>query len=130
MNLTPPEKKLLKNMIKVQGSLSCYVVFGTDNHMYRATGLSREDADNAVTTNTFSIPVKLSDPVLQATLQHLRSNGLILRPVMAEIYQVTYEGWYNAYILRSEKLSSFLNHFLFPCLVAFFTTLLTLFVSS
>ena len=115
MILPKIDKKVLKLMKEVQNSEFCYVA------------IDFRSVQNAF-SNTIGETIKYSVASLHASLNYLQDNQFIVKPNSGPVYQVTHIGWYQGFIRRSEVLHMLLTHVAFPSLVAFITTLLTLFI--
>ncbi len=128
MILPKIDKKVLKLMKEVQNSEFCYVAIDFRNmKMHRSISDTSSSVQNAF-SNTIGETIKYSVASLHASLNYLQDNQFIVKPNSGPVYQVTHIGWYQGFIRRSEVLHMLLTHVAFPSLVAFITTLLTLFI--
>ena len=128
--LYPPDIKLLKTLKKAQSVPNYYVAINTHTmQAYTTTGYYTDDVDTAF-KGTDGVPIKLSEADLEVSLQYLLKHEFITKPSSGSVYQVTRSGWYNRYVRRREILSLILTHVLFPSVVAFITTIITLIIST
>lgn len=123
------DKRVLKHCKSVQKSIDKYVLICTENAtLQHCDGPYTTDTDKASLTE----PVfKLGIPAIycEPALKHLIETGCIKRMHAGDVYQVTYTGWFSRELRRSELANKIMTHFLFPSLVAFITTILTLLLS-
>lgn len=63
-------------------------------------------------------------------MQYLIDNNLVSKTRVPYIYQLKYIGKENSYLRLRDLLSAIITHIIFPSLVAFITTLITLFLTK
>lgn len=128
MYLTFNETRILSALKKAQSSLNSYVLVDLDGQKAYCCSECSHTAANAALEKEAGIKIKASSAEIEAALSFFREEGFLKRPAFARIYQVTYDGWRNRSLRRHEILTTVVTHFLFPSLVAFVTTIVTLFM--
>ena len=122
--------KVLKALKAAQYSEQFYVYVNTESgECYHLKSTSHEDIDSVLGRQSVSI-VKNKKGFLSSSLSNLQKEGCVVKPMMGDIYQVTYNGWQLQAAIRSERRKLILTHVAFPSLVALITTILTLLISS
>lgn len=129
MNIYKTDRKILRIVKKAQGSLGKYVYIDVFNPcIYHLEGSDIENRNRAFAENPFS-KLKFDTDTIHLSIQNLMDADL-LNSFSSGIYQVTYHGWNYRAVRRSEIVNKLVTHILFPSLVAFITTLITLLISS
>lgn len=132
MYLFPPDHKLLNACKHAQMREDKYVfVYPTSNKvsLYHLDSFYHEHVDAALNHDP-DITIRIPDYTSRPTLNSLVSNGLLNRVASGDIYQVTHLGWYNNRLEFSTWLKLVITNVLFPAIVAFITTVLTLFLNG
>lgn len=121
--------RMLRVMKRAQSSLNRYVLLH-DGAFYPVATLTHFSAEDAISMPERAVKIPISKPLHPYILNRLIELGLINKPVMADIYQVTYDGWEAHQVRRQEVFHTIVTHFMFPSLVALITTLLTLWIQK
>ena len=129
MVLYDPDVKLLCRMKRAQGELEDYVLL-SEGSARPCPGFYAADVDRALQSSRKPLRLRLSPAFLDASLSRMLSLGLLERPSSAPVYRVTYEGWFAQRVRVREVLRLIVTHVLFPSLVAFLTTLFTLWLAG
>lgn len=129
MVLYDPDVRLLCRMKRVQGELNDFVLI-SEGSARSCPGFYAADVDRAMKSSRKPLRLRLSPAFLDASLSRMLSLGLLERPTAAPVYRVTYEGWFVRQVRVREILRLIVTHVLFPSLVAFITTLLTLWLAG
>ena len=125
MVLYSTDTKLLCSMKHAQGTLSGYVLV-TDSDVRYCPGCYMADVNRALDSPQNTRALKLSKAEVRASLDRMVELELLIHPASAPVYQVTYDGWNARQVHIREICKAVVTHVLFPSLVAFITTLLTL----
>ena len=122
--------KVLRALKAAQYSEQFYVYVDAESgECFHLKSVTREDVDSALRHQSVS-KIKNKKGFLSSSLSNLQREQCIEKPAMANIYQVTYNGWQLPSARRAERRKLILTHVVFPALVALVTTVITLLVSS
>nr|DAG17121.1 MAG TPA: hypothetical protein [Caudoviricetes sp.] len=133
MNSVPLSKDartLLTAIKNVQTSLSSYVYIDIySQKVYPISEMSIENTNKSIGNGIFS-SYKVRSCDFKGTMQYLVDNNLVSETKVPYIYQLKYIGKENSYLRLRDLLSAIITHIIFPSLVAFITTLITLFLTK
>lgn len=123
-------RNLLKSIKKVQTSLNDYVYIDyLSQRIYPVSNISIELDRKAIENNIYST-FKVQPSNFHGTMQYLIDNNLVKKSGASYHYQLSYLGRENSYLTRCEIMRAILTHIVFPSVVAFITTIITLFFTS
>lgn len=127
----PKDARTLLTAIKnVQTSLSSYVYIDIYNQrVYPISEINIEETNRIIESDIFS-SYKVKSCDFKETMQYLIDNNLVSKTRVPYIYQLKYIGKENSYLRLRDLLSAIITHIVFPSLVAFITTLITLFLTK
>lgn len=127
----PKDARTLLTAIKnVQTSLSSYVYIDIySQRVYPISTINIEETSRAIENDIFS-SYKVRSCDFKGTMQYLVDNNLVSETKVPYIYQLKYIGKENLYLRLHDLLSAIITHIIFPSLVAFITTLITLFLTK
>ena len=127
----PKDARALLTAIKnVQTSLSSYVYIDIySQRVYPISTINIEETNRVIESDIFS-SYKVKSCDLKETMQYLIDNNLVSKTRVPYIYQLKYIGKENSYLRMRDLLSAIITHIIFPSLVAFITTLITLFLTK
>lgn len=134
----PKDARTLLTAIKnVQTSLSSYVYIDIYNQrVYPISEINIEETSRTIGNDIFSSyndifsSYKVKSCDFKETMQYLIDNNLVSKTKVPYIYQLKYIGRENSYLRLRDLLSAIITHIIFPSLVAFITTLITLFLTK
>lgn len=132
MYLTPLDKQLLKVMIKAQQTLQDYVIVdGANKVLYHATGWEHNYVNSALSDGKNKYPLDMEPYEIEYALNHLLETDLVTHGnTTSPALKVTYMGWYNEQLEKTDALHLLLTNLFFPALVSFITALLTVLISK
>lgn len=127
----PKDARTLLTVIKnVQTSLSSYVYIDIySQRIYPISEINIEETNRIIESDIFS-SYKVKSCDFKETMQYLIDNNLVSKTRVPYIYQLKYIGKENSYLRMRDLLSAIITHIIFPSLVAFITTLITLFLTK
>ena len=126
----PYDVKVLRALKSAQYSEQFYVYVDiVSGECYHLKNASQEDVEAALNNPSVS-KIKNKNGFLRSSLSNLKTEGCVKQPAMADIYQVTYNGWQLPSTRRAERRKLILTHIAVPSFVALITTILTLLISS
>lgn len=127
----PKDARTLLTAIKnVQTSLNSYVYIDIYNQrVYPISEINIEKTRRTIGNDIFS-SYKVKSCDFKETMQYLIDNNLVSKTRVPYIYQLKYIGKENSYLRLRDLLSAIITHIIFPSLVAFITTLITLFLTK
>lgn len=121
--------KVLRALKAAQYSEQFYVYVDSESgECYHLKRASPEDVDYALRHQSVS-KIKNKKGFLGSSLSNLQKEQCVKKPAMADIYQVTYNGWQLPSARRAERRKLILTHVAFPAFVALVTTVITLLVN-
>lgn len=125
MYLIKTDKKLLCTLKQAQESEVNYVYIN-GAYVYCCHGYTHSDIENAILNDKYK-KISITNDSIKPSLKSLIDLGLIKKaPISASIYQVTHQGFHHSEIRSHEITKIIINNVLFPIIVSFFTTLVTL----
>lgn len=129
MVLYDPDIRLLCRLKRVQEELNAFVLLDGDG-VRPCPGFYASDVDRALQSSRKPLRLRIPPAFLDASLSRLLSLGLLEKPSSGPVFRVTYDGWFARQVRAREVLGLIVTHVLFPSLVAFLTTLFTLWLAG
>ena len=126
MFLPRNDRLLLHKLKSVQGEEYNYIVIDLDQKITcRCFGQQQKDVEKAYASDLWEKLPK-NKLATSSSLDYLISIGMVKKVNSGPVYKVTPQGWRNSSVREHEIVVAVITHVLFPSLVAFVTTLLTL----
>lgn len=129
MELYGPDVKLLCRLKRAQEDLNAFVLL-SEGSVRPCPGFYASDVDRALQSSRKPLRLRIPPAFLDASLSRLLGLGLLEKPSSGPVYRVTYDGWFARRVRVREILRLIVTHVLFPSLVAFLTTLFTLWLAG
>ena len=128
MYMYPTDKQRLRLLIKAQKREDQYVVLSADHLVYHSDTFSSDSVDKAMVSDPYI--ARIPEDSFEPALRSLQNNEYVQRIGSSPFFQVTHRGWNVLSAMRNDWIRLILTHVVFPSIVAFVTTLITLLING